>query len=180
MSWLQRVYEGSLDAGVRAQATKRFQEIDQDHSGTITYDELCVAFTTPTYRFPAAAAKCLVRSVNPQGFLDLQGFFYVDRFVANCNRIFNATDVGHTRRLNAQQVQLALTQLGLDVNEQSARALVSNFDNSRVGALEYSGFLAVASLCCLNKSLLEKFDPLRRGVVSLGFNELNTLSLWYI
>lgn len=180
MSWLETVYRGSLDARVQEEATRRFREIDRDNSGTITYDELCVAFTTPTYRFPAAAAKCLVRSVNPQGFLDLQGFLYVDRFVANCNRIFHATDVGRVGKLNAQQIQLALTQLGFEVNEPSARALVSNFDSSRVGALEYSGFLAVASLCCLNKSLLQKFDPLKRGVVSLGFNELNTLSLWYI
>lgn len=179
MSYLEKRYAGNISEDDRKRLAERFTLLDIDNSGTLTYDEIVKALSTDTYHFPSAAAKALIRSINPQGFIDISGFMYVDRFVHNCQVIFKKMDQDESETLDETELIQALSQLGFTITPRTAATLLANFSSGNGAGLEYSAFVATASLCCLNYTLLQKFDKTGSGRITLGLDELSVLSLWY-
>ncbi|ESU35634.1 Programmed cell death protein-like protein [Giardia duodenalis] len=180
MNYLSSKYRDKATPKEIEELRYRFSLLDADKSGSITFDELVAAFSTSSFRFPIAAAKSLIRCVSSKPSITFEGFVYVDRFVLHCNQVFQQFDRDNSGALSASELPNALNQIGFSVTPQTAVALIGAFDSGNRGALEYPQFLAAASLCCLNYSILQKFDPSQTGRVTLGYNELCILSLWFV
>lgn len=179
-SFLAATYTAQLTPQVRGQAEQVFRMLDKDNSNSLTADEIVRAFSTPSFTFPLVAAKALIRSANMNGFVSLQDFYLLDRFISHANAVFQQVTASTGQRMDVNGLMAGLASMQFALGQPACQALLINFDKSRTGNLEYSGFLAIASLCCLNKTLMGKFDTTGRGVFTLNFEQMSTLCLWYI
>ncbi|TNJ29768.1 Programmed cell death protein-like protein [Giardia muris] len=180
MNYLPSKYKDCATPKEIEELKYRFNLLDSDKSGRITFDELVTAFSTTTFRFPVAAAKCLIRCVTTQPYITFDGFVYVDRFVLHCNQVFQHFDHDNTGTLSSGELPDAMNQIGFNISAQTALTLIDTFGSCARNGLEYPQFLAAASVCCMNYSLLQQLDTTQSGTITLGFDELCTLSLWYV
>jgi len=179
-SFLAATYTSQLTPQIKAQAEQVFGMLDKDKSNSLTADEIVRAFSTPSFTFPLVAAKALIRSANMNGYVTLQDFYLLDRFISHANGVFQQVTASTGGSMDVNGLMTGLASMQFSLGQSSCQALLANFDKSRTGRLEYSGFLAIASLCCLNKTLMSRFDTTGRGVFTLNFEQMSTLCLWYI
>eukprot|EP00703_Trepomonas_sp_PC1_P002535 JAP94071.1 hypothetical protein TPC1_13405 [Trepomonas sp. PC1] len=156
---------------------QKFMMLDRDRSGTVNVREIAQAYQQ--FEFPYTSAKMLLQGISDLPYLDMNTFPMFDRYINSFYQAFMMVSMGNNR-ISGQQAQQAILTLQFpQVTPQNLMALINKYDVDR-DFIEFGEFMAICSYLLICSKLMSKFDGDRNGRLSLDFNGLVSLGIWFI
>ena len=154
----------------------RFQQIDTDHSGNITVQEIYHAYAQ--MQFSPQAAKLLLQAVSDLPYITMQNFPLFDMHLSHFWASFTAISQGRPVVM-PQQILQGLQMLNFRFDPNVAMALINKFDLDKQG-VSFGEYMSICSYFLICNRLMQKFDTQRRGFLQLDYNGLTSLGMWFL
>jgi len=149
-----------------------FQRVDRDNSGTVEPHELQhVSFEGVPLGLPAATKIVKVFDKDRNGAIDLYEYVAMHQFISRMRNAFLKADSDRSGRLEAREIQGALSQAGFGFVEYATTSeLLHKFDQTRRG-LSWVEFLMLAGHIAHARSMFEYNDHNRSGQITININQ---------
>lgn len=121
-----------------------FQAVDQDRSGRITANELRQALAAGDgSNFSLEACEQLIKLYDRDNSktIDFQGFQQLFHFINQWRAAFAAYDRDKSCSIDANELGLALQQMGYRLSQKTVDALINRFSTSKKGQISFDNFI---------------------------------------
>ncbi|CAL6043803.1 Programmed_cell death protein-like protein [Hexamita inflata] len=158
------------------QLMQRFAQLDIDHSGTISIQEIMVGYQQ--FRFPYMSAKLLLQAISNLPYIDQTNFPLFDQYIRSMWQAFCQSG-NNSPTIMAQQVQQALQLLNFQSQPQVIMALINKYDLEKQG-IEFGEFMSICSYLLICQKLMNQFDTQKKRTLNVDMNGLESLCLWFM
>ena len=155
---------------------QRFMQVDKDHSGSVSVKEIYQLYKQ--MNFTEQAARLMLQAVSDQPVITMQTFPMFDLYISSAWAAFSQVSAGAQQIMN-QQVFQALQMLRFRFDQQVATALISKFDIDKRG-ISFGEFLSICAYFLICEKLMAKFDQQKRGTITIDYNGLSSLGMWFM
>ncbi|EDV22565.1 uncharacterized protein TRIADDRAFT_28496 [Trichoplax adhaerens] len=155
-----------------------FQAVDRDKTGKITVTELQAALTNANWTsFNAETCRLMIAmfDTDHNGTISFDEFRGLWRYVQEWRQVFNKFDTDRTGVINAQELGIAVSQMGFRLSSQFVNLIIARFDPQSRRGLKMDMFIQV---CVLLKQLTDAFrnrDTQQAGTIRIGYEDFMSM-----
>lgn len=151
-----------------------FAKIDKDHSGSITADELQQALSNGSWTpFNPETVRLMIGMFDRDnsGAIEFNEFEALWQYVTDWQRTFRSYDQDNSGTIDRQELKTALTNFGYRLSERMYTLLITKFDRSDKGSINFDDFIQ----CCLILQILTNAfrsrDRNLNGWITIGYED---------
>lgn len=151
-----------------------FAKIDKDHSGSITADELQQALSNGSWTpFNPETVRLMIGMFDRDnsGAIEFNEFEALWQYVTDWQRTFRSYDQDNSGTIDRQELKTALTNFGYRLSERMYTLLITKFDRSDKGSINFDDFIQ----CCLILQILTNSfrsrDRNLNGWITIGYED---------
>jgi Ca2+-binding EF-hand superfamily protein len=114
---------------------------------------------------------CRIHDRDGSGTITFDEFERLHDFLTNVQTSFEYFDRDHNGTLSYEEIHLALSHAGYNLDRPALQVVFQRFDPTRNGSLGLTEFLALTLFLRSATATFNAFDPNRTGFISLNFGQ---------
>jgi len=169
-------YYNQIQQTEMTELQKWFRSMDRDNSGSISAAELAnVAIGGIRLGIEVAIKLIRIFDTDNSGEIDFNEYAALHKFLLSMQVAFKKADTDGNGRLDSTEIHNALRESGFNISFNACNCLHRKYNKTGQG-LDMAEFIALVAHIALARSIFERRDFQKQGVITLKLDELTQIS----